>query len=64
MTTVLLNNRKYAILQNEYRAVEAEPRPTAMRMLDLGDPDLRWVDLVRGMGWKRPEPRRWNNALT
>ncbi len=50
VTTVLLNNRKYAILQNEYRAVGAEPGPTAMRMLDLGDPDLRWVDLARGMG--------------
>jgi acetolactate synthase-1/2/3 large subunit len=50
VTTVLLNNRKYAILQNEYRAVGAEPGPTAMRMLDLGDPELRWVDLARGMG--------------
>jgi acetolactate synthase-1/2/3 large subunit len=50
VTTILLNNRKYAILINEYRAVGAEPGPTAMRMLDLGNPDLNWVHLARGMG--------------
>lgn len=49
-TTVLLNNRKYAILQGEYRGVGATPGPTALRMLDLGDPDLGWVQLAAGMG--------------
>jgi acetolactate synthase I/II/III large subunit len=49
-TTVLLNNRKYAILQGEYRSVGATPGPTALRMLDLGDPDLGWVQLAAGMG--------------
>jgi acetolactate synthase I/II/III large subunit len=50
VTTLILGNRKYAILLNEYRAVGASPGPQAMRMLDLGDPHLRWTDLARGMG--------------
>lgn len=50
VTTIILNNRKYAILVNEYRAVGAEPGPTAMRMLDLADPGLSWVSLANGMG--------------
>src|SRR3954468_9729349 len=49
-TTVLLNNRKYAILQGEYRSVGATPGPTALRMLDLGSPDIDWVRLANGMG--------------
>jgi len=49
-TTVLLSNRKYAILQGEYKAVGATPGPVALRMLDLGDPDLGWVQLANGMG--------------
>jgi acetolactate synthase I/II/III large subunit len=49
-TTILLNNRKYAILQGEYKSVGATPGPTALRMLDLGSPDLGWVQLANGMG--------------
>lgn len=49
-TTILLNNRKYNILIGEYKAVGATPGPTAMRMLDLGNPDLNWVKLAEGMG--------------
>jgi acetolactate synthase I/II/III large subunit len=49
-TTVLLSNRKYSILIGEYKAVGAAPGPTAMRMLDLGNPDLDWVKLANGMG--------------
>jgi acetolactate synthase-1/2/3 large subunit len=49
-TTILLNNRKYGILIGEYKAVGATPGPTAMRMLDLGNPDLDWVKLAEGMG--------------
>ncbi|HEX2545739.1 MAG TPA: acetolactate synthase large subunit [Ramlibacter sp.] len=49
-TTVLLNNRKYQILVGEYKSVGATPGPTAMRMLDLGNPDLSWVQLANGMG--------------
>lgn len=49
-TTVLLSNRKYNILIGEYKAVGAAPGATAMRMLDLGNPDLDWVNLANGMG--------------
>jgi acetolactate synthase-1/2/3 large subunit len=49
-TTVLLNNRKYAILQGEYKSVGATPGATALRMLDLGDPELDWVKLANAMG--------------
>ena len=50
VTTVILSNRKYAILLGEYRGVGANPGRTAMDMLDLGNPDLDWVQLSRGMG--------------
>jgi len=50
VTTILLNNHKYAILINELNAVGATPGVTAMNMLDLGNPNLNWVDLARGMG--------------
>jgi acetolactate synthase-1/2/3 large subunit len=50
VTTILLNNRKYGILVGEYKGVGATPGPTALRMLDLGDPDLQWVQIARGMG--------------
>jgi acetolactate synthase-1/2/3 large subunit len=49
-TTILLNNRSYGILVGEYKAVGAAPGPTAMRMLDLGDPPLGWVKLAQGLG--------------
>ena len=50
VTTILLNNRKYSILIGEYNAVGATPGPTAMSMLDLGNPNLDWVKLANGMG--------------
>jgi acetolactate synthase-1/2/3 large subunit len=50
VTTILLNNGKYNILVGEYQGVGATPGPTAMRMLDLGDPHLSWVKLANGMG--------------
>ena len=50
VTTVILSNRKYAILLGEYRGVGANPGRTAMDMLDLGNPDLDWVQLAGGMG--------------
>jgi acetolactate synthase-1/2/3 large subunit len=49
-TTVILANRKYNILIGEYAGVGATPGETAMRMLDLGNPDLDWVKLAGGMG--------------
>nr|WP_184520614.1 acetolactate synthase large subunit [Roseomonas pecuniae] len=50
VTTVILSNRKYQILIGEYAGVGANPGPTAMNMLDLGNPDLDWVRLAGGMG--------------
>lgn len=50
VTTIILNNGKYAILINELKAVGATPGPTAMHMLDLGNPSLNWVEIAKGMG--------------
>jgi acetolactate synthase-1/2/3 large subunit len=49
-TTVILGNRKYAILIGEYKGVGAKPGANAMSMLDLGNPPLDWVKLANGMG--------------
>ncbi len=50
VTTIVISNRKYAILLGEYRSVGANPGRTAMDMMDLGNPDLDWVKLANGMG--------------
>jgi acetolactate synthase-1/2/3 large subunit len=50
VTTVILSNRKYQILLGEYMSVGANPGPTAMQMLDLGNPDIGWVRLANGLG--------------
>jgi acetolactate synthase-1/2/3 large subunit len=50
VTTVLLSNRKYAILLNELTNVGANPGRVALDMMDLGNPDIGWVKLANGMG--------------
>jgi acetolactate synthase-1/2/3 large subunit len=51
VTTVIFSNRRYAILEAEYRRVGAgEPAATARSLFDLSRPDLDWVGLARGMG--------------
>ena len=50
VTTVIFNNRRYAILQHELTAVGANPGRTALDMLDLGNPDLDWVRIANGFG--------------
>ncbi len=50
VTTVLISNRKYAILLHELANVGANPGRTALDMLDIGNPDLDWVKLANGMG--------------
>lgn len=51
VTTVLLSNRKYAILLGEFRNVGvSNPGRTALDMMDLGNPDIGWVQLANGMG--------------
>ena len=50
VTTVIFANRKYQILLGELANVGANPGRTALDMLDIGNPDLDWVTLARGMG--------------
>jgi acetolactate synthase I/II/III large subunit len=51
VTTILLNNRSYAILNMELRRLSAgPPGAKALAMLDLSRPDLDFVSLARGMG--------------
>jgi acetolactate synthase-1/2/3 large subunit len=50
ITTIILSNRKYAILIHELANVGANPGRTAMNMLDLSNPDLNWTQLANGMG--------------
>ena len=58
VTTVVLANRSYAILNIELHRVGADAGgPQARRLLDLSDPDLDFCALARGMGVsaRRPE---------
>jgi acetolactate synthase-1/2/3 large subunit len=51
VTTVVLSNRSYAILNIELHRVGADAGgPQASRLLDLTDPDLDFCELARGMG--------------
>ena len=51
MTTILLNNGSYAVLNMELDRVGAEkPGPRARAMLDLGNPAIDFVHLARGLG--------------
>ena len=50
VTTIILANRKYAILLGELANVGANPGRTALEMLDIGNPDLDFVALAAGMG--------------
>ncbi len=50
VTTIILANRKYAILLGELANVGANPGRVALDMMDLGNPDLDWVKLAGGMG--------------
>ena len=51
VTTVILNNHSYAVLNMELDRVGAEePGPRAREMLDLGRPDIDFVHLATGLG--------------
>ncbi|MDA8062465.1 MAG: acetolactate synthase large subunit [Actinomycetota bacterium] len=51
VTTVIIDNRSYAILATELDRVEAgAPGPLARSLLDLSRPDLDFVSLARGLG--------------
>jgi acetolactate synthase-1/2/3 large subunit len=51
VTTVILNNHSYAVLNMELDRVGADtPGPRARDMLDLGRPDLDFVHIASGLG--------------
>ena len=50
VTTVILSNRKYAILEMELAKVGANPGRTALDVFDLGSPSLDWPRLAGSMG--------------
>jgi len=50
VTTIILANRKYAILLSELASVGARLGDASQRMMDLGNPNLDWVKLANGMG--------------
>ena len=51
VTTIILNNASYAILNIELARVGAgNPGPKALSLLDLSNPMLDWVELSHGMG--------------
>lgn len=51
VTTVILANRSYAILQGEMKNVGVEtPGLIGRDMMSLDRPALGWVDLAKGMG--------------
>ncbi|HWF22199.1 MAG TPA: thiamine pyrophosphate-dependent enzyme, partial [Acidimicrobiales bacterium] len=51
VTTILLNNRSYSVLNMELDRVGAgTPGPRARNVLDLARPDIDFVSLATGMG--------------
>ncbi len=50
VTTIILNNRSYKILLGELANVGANPGPTALNMLNLGNPDMDFVKMAHSMG--------------
>jgi acetolactate synthase I/II/III large subunit len=57
VTTVILSNRKYAILEAELRNVGAHPGPTALSLFDLQKPDMNWIELSHGLGVEAAQAR-------
>jgi acetolactate synthase I/II/III large subunit len=51
VTTIILNNGSYAILNIELMRVGVQnPGPKALSMLDLKNPALNWSQMSEGMG--------------
>ena len=51
VTTVILNNSSYAILNIELARVGVtNPGPKALAMLDLSNPSIDWVSISKGLG--------------
>jgi acetolactate synthase-1/2/3 large subunit len=67
ITTIIFNNRSYAILNIELERVGAEkPGPKAKSQLDLSEPEIDFVALANGMGMSAQTARtaeEFNAAL-
>jgi acetolactate synthase-1/2/3 large subunit len=51
VTTLICSNRSYNIIQVELkRAGFTNPGPRALSFTDLGNPDIGWAELSRGLG--------------
>lgn len=50
VTTILLSNRRYAILEGELQNVGAAGGEASRRLFSLGDPDMDWVKIAEGFG--------------
>jgi acetolactate synthase-1/2/3 large subunit len=51
VTNIILDNRSYAVLEMELNRVGADPPgPKAKSMLNIGEPDMNFVDMASGMG--------------
>jgi acetolactate synthase I/II/III large subunit len=50
VTTVILSNRRYAILIDELVNVGAQGGPASRELFSLGDPDIDWVKIAGGFG--------------
>jgi acetolactate synthase-1/2/3 large subunit len=68
ITTIILNNRSYAILNIELQRTGADKAgPKAKAQLDLSEPAIDFVALANGMGmraWKVTTAEEFNDALT
>lgn len=57
ITTVVFANRAYAVLKREFSYLGAgQPGPIASAMFDIGNPDLDWTLLAKGMGIPASRP--------
>lgn len=50
VVVIVFANRAYSIINHELQRVGATSGPAAASMMDLARPELRFVDLARGMG--------------
>jgi acetolactate synthase-1/2/3 large subunit len=50
VTTIVLSNRKYAVLFRELDGVGAKPGPTATDLFTLERPALDWLAMAKSMG--------------
>ena len=51
VTTVIFANRVYGVLQREFSNLGfGNPGPRARKLFEIGNPDLDWVALAKGMG--------------